>query len=179
MSESPQLSPELNQGFQRAFELAKARGDLRILDETDAEAPYQIEPDVEYREERIRHTGEVEIISLREEGNSIEVRVRLPKDSPDAEGFTFFTPQRDYERNGQHQRIERIHAGIVAAHQSRHPERNGVREGLTLLRGCHRRQRNLLVQAGCGLWQWQCRRRRRLRLEEPTTDDCDPQRDQT
>lgn len=72
--------------------------DLRILDETNAEAPYQIEPDVEYREERIRHTGDVDIVSLREEGNSIEVRARLPKDSPAAEGFIFYTPQRDYER---------------------------------------------------------------------------------
>jgi len=72
--------------------------DLRILDETLTEAPYQIEPDVEYREERTRHSGQVEVVSLREEGNAIEVRVRLPKDAPAAEGFQFFTPQVDYER---------------------------------------------------------------------------------
>jgi hypothetical protein len=72
--------------------------DLRILDDAEAEAPYQIEPDVEYREERTRHSGSTEVVSLREEGNAIEVRVRLPKDSPAAEGFSFFTPQVNYER---------------------------------------------------------------------------------
>ncbi len=72
--------------------------DLRILDENDAGAPYQIEPDVEFREERTRHTGSLEVVSLREEGNAIEVRVRLPKDAPAAEGFQFFTPQVDFER---------------------------------------------------------------------------------
>ncbi len=72
--------------------------DLRILDATQVEAPYQIEPDVEYREERIRYSGPTEVVSLREEGNAIEVRVRLPKDAHDAEGFAFFTPQADYER---------------------------------------------------------------------------------
>jgi hypothetical protein len=72
--------------------------DLRVLDATNHEAPYQIEPDVEFREERIRHSGHVEGISLREEGNAIEIRLRLPKDSPPAGGFAFFTPQVDYER---------------------------------------------------------------------------------
>lgn len=75
--------------------------DLRVLDEAFGEAPYQVEPDVEFREERTRHMGPVEDISLREEGNAIEVRFRLPpedKGYPAAEGFTFFTPQVDYER---------------------------------------------------------------------------------
>lgn len=75
--------------------------DLRILDANHAEAPYQIEPVVEYREQRTRRTGHVEGLALREQGNSIEIRFHLPKDSPPAEGFTFFTPQVDYERKIQ------------------------------------------------------------------------------
>jgi hypothetical protein len=72
--------------------------DLRILDGADGEAPYQIEREVEYREQRTRHRGQVEGLSLREEGNAIEIGLRLPKDSPSAEGFVFVTPQVDYER---------------------------------------------------------------------------------
>jgi len=72
--------------------------DLRVLDDARVEAPYQIEPDVEYQEDRARQSAQVEVISLREEASSIEVRLRLPKDYPSAEGFTFATPQVNYER---------------------------------------------------------------------------------
>lgn len=72
--------------------------DLRVFDDAHREAPFQIEPEVEYHEERTRRFGRVEGLSLREQGNAIEIRLRLPKDSPAAEGFAFFTPQTDYER---------------------------------------------------------------------------------
>ena len=75
--------------------------DLRILDDTQSEAPYQIEPEVEYREEKTRHSGPTEVVSLREEGNAIEVQVRLPKDAQAAEGFTLWSPQVNYQRRVQ------------------------------------------------------------------------------
>lgn len=75
--------------------------DLRIGDQTEAEVPFQLEPDVEFREERTRQPFATEIVSLHEDGNAIEVRVRLPQDSPAADGFNFTTPQADYERKVQ------------------------------------------------------------------------------
>lgn len=72
--------------------------DLRILDDAQAEAPYQIEPALERREERTRYAIEAEVLGLKESGGSIEIHVRLPKDSPPAEGFNFTTPLLDYER---------------------------------------------------------------------------------
>jgi hypothetical protein len=72
--------------------------DLRILDDLDAEAPYQIEPEVEFRDERIRSTLDTEVVGLEEKGGSIEIRVRLPDKSPPAEGFCIATPMADYER---------------------------------------------------------------------------------
>ena len=72
--------------------------DLRVFDDAQAEAPYQIEPDVEFREERTRHTFPTEVVSLHEEGTAIEIRLRLPEDSPSAEGLSFFTRLADYER---------------------------------------------------------------------------------
>ncbi len=72
--------------------------DLRILDDTGAEAPYQIEPEVEFRDERTRSTLDTEVIGLQEKDNRIEIHVRLPEKSPPAEGFCFATPMADYER---------------------------------------------------------------------------------
>jgi hypothetical protein len=72
--------------------------DLRIVDQAQAEAPYLIEPIVEYRQERLRQTFGTDIVALRPNGNAIEVHLRLPAKSPDAEGFSFATPLRNYER---------------------------------------------------------------------------------
>lgn len=72
--------------------------DLRVIDEAMAEAPYQIEPDLERREERIRQPFDTEIVKARPDGNALEVQVRLPDKSPNAEGFTFTTPLSNYER---------------------------------------------------------------------------------
>jgi hypothetical protein len=72
--------------------------DVRVLDDAQTEAPYQIEPEVEYQEDRTRQSAHVEDIRLREEASSIEVKLRLPKDYPAAEGFSFSTPQVNYER---------------------------------------------------------------------------------
>ena len=72
--------------------------DLRIVDESQAEAPYVIEPVVEFRQERSRQTFGTDIVALRPNGNAIEVHLRLLANSPDAEGFSFATPLRNYER---------------------------------------------------------------------------------
>jgi hypothetical protein len=72
--------------------------DVRVLDEARVEAPYQIERDVEYEEDRTRQSAQVQVTSLHEEARSIEVKLQLPKDYPAAEGFAFSTPQVNYER---------------------------------------------------------------------------------
>jgi len=72
--------------------------DLRVLDDAQAEAPCQIEPEAEYLEDRTRQSTQTEVVSLREEGSAIEVRLQLPKDHPAAEGFVFFSSQVDFER---------------------------------------------------------------------------------
>lgn len=72
--------------------------DMRVVDDVQAEAPFQLEPDVEFREERTRQAFGTEIVSLREEGTAVEVRLRLPEASPPADGFTMSTPQTNYER---------------------------------------------------------------------------------
>jgi len=75
--------------------------DLRVVDESDAELPYQLEPDVEFLEERSRRTFAAKVQSLRHEGNSLELRLSLPEKSPSAEAFTISTPQSNYERTVQ------------------------------------------------------------------------------
>jgi hypothetical protein len=72
--------------------------DLRVIDEQLAEVPFQIEPDVEYREERTRRSFDTQVVSLREEGRAIEIHLRLPDQSPSAEGLSFATPLVNYER---------------------------------------------------------------------------------
>lgn len=72
--------------------------DLRVIDEAMAEAPYQIEPDLEHREERTRQSFSTELVKARPDGNALEVQLRLPDKSPSAEGFTFTTPLTNYER---------------------------------------------------------------------------------
>lgn len=72
--------------------------DLRVVDEDHAEAPYLIEPEIEFRQERLRQPFDTNIVTLRPDGNTIEVHLRLPDKSPDADGFSFATPLRNYER---------------------------------------------------------------------------------
>src|SRR5262245_373419 len=49
--------------------------DLRVVDEQIAEVPFQIEPEVEYRQERTRQSFEPQVMSLREEGRAIEIHL--------------------------------------------------------------------------------------------------------
>lgn len=72
--------------------------DIRIVDEKEAEAPYVIEPLIEIRQERIRQVFNTETVTARPEGNALEVHLRLPEKTPDAEGFHFVTPLINYER---------------------------------------------------------------------------------
>jgi hypothetical protein len=71
--------------------------DMRILDDTGTETPYQLEPDIERSAERVSHTMETVIQSLTEVGKNIEIRLVLAKNSPSAEGFQFATPLRNFE----------------------------------------------------------------------------------
>jgi hypothetical protein len=72
--------------------------DLRVVDEAQAEAPYLIEPQIEFRQERTRQTFNTDIVMLRPNGNAIEIHLRLPEKAPDADGFSFATPLTNYER---------------------------------------------------------------------------------
>jgi len=75
--------------------------DLRVLDRARAEVPYQLEADVEFREERTRQSFATEVVSLREGDNAIEVHLRIGKRAPYADGFRLVTAQADYERKVQ------------------------------------------------------------------------------
>lgn len=72
--------------------------DIRIVDEKEAEAPYVIELQIEFRQERIRQVFNTEIVTARPNGNVFEVHLRLPEKTPDAEGFSIATPLINYER---------------------------------------------------------------------------------
>jgi hypothetical protein len=72
--------------------------DLRVFDKDQAEVPYLIEAEVELREERSRVAFATEIVTARPDGNTLEVTLRLPDKSPNAEGFTIATPLVNYER---------------------------------------------------------------------------------
>jgi len=73
--------------------------DLRIVDEQGAEIPYGLETVADStRESRRRHAVPSEVVSLREDGNAIEIHLRLPPQHPAVEGLGFVTPLTDYER---------------------------------------------------------------------------------
>jgi hypothetical protein len=72
--------------------------DLRILDPSGRESPYEIEKSVGTKMEKARSDVASDVLSLKEDGGDIEVRVKLRKDSPGADGMTFAIPLRDYER---------------------------------------------------------------------------------
>ena len=72
--------------------------DIRVVDEANAEAPYVIEPEVEFRKERTRQSFATDIVALKPDGNAIEVHLKLPEKASDAEGFNFATPLINYER---------------------------------------------------------------------------------
>lgn len=72
--------------------------DLRILDESGRESPFEIEKSVGTKTEKVRSEIPSEVLSLKEDGGDIEIRVRLKKDSPSADGMTFSIPLKDYER---------------------------------------------------------------------------------
>lgn len=73
--------------------------DLRILDAAQTEVPYQLEQATQRLVERVRQTTPSEVLALREEGKAIEIRARLRKDAPPAEGVQFDTPAMDFERH--------------------------------------------------------------------------------
>jgi hypothetical protein len=72
--------------------------DLRIVDEQQNEVPCQCEPAVEYRQTRTRQSVATQVVSLHQEGNAIQLRLRLPDSSGAAEGLSFETPLTNYER---------------------------------------------------------------------------------
>lgn len=72
--------------------------DLRIFDQDDVEAPYQVEQAVETRIERTRETFAVEVVDLREADDSLQIRLRLGAKSPAASGLIVHTPLSNFER---------------------------------------------------------------------------------
>jgi hypothetical protein len=72
--------------------------DMRVVDDQEAQVPFQIEQDMEYRQERTRRSFDMQVVSLREEGKAIEIRLRLPEQFVSAEGLSFSTPLTNYER---------------------------------------------------------------------------------
>ena len=73
--------------------------DLRIVDDTGAEAPYVTEKFTENRIQTSRQSIQSRVVSLHESGgNQIEVIIRLHDKAPAADGFAILTPLKDYER---------------------------------------------------------------------------------
>ena len=73
--------------------------DVRIVDENDSEAPYVIEKLTQDRVQTSRQSIQSKVVSLHgTTGNEIEVIIRLDEKVPAADGFTVFTPLKDYER---------------------------------------------------------------------------------
>ena len=81
--------------------------DLRVFDDRQTETPYQIETEMESRTERIRRTAETAIVSLKPEGQKLEVHVKLPAREPEddadgtdgsADALIVITPLMNYER---------------------------------------------------------------------------------
>ena len=75
--------------------------DLRVADDKQAESPYQIEAEMEHRQERSRQVVDTVIDSLKPDGQKLEVRVKLPKDASNADLLIIATPLMNYERKVQ------------------------------------------------------------------------------
>lgn len=72
--------------------------DLRIVDQTGTEVPYQLRQDTERKVERVRRGTPSSVVSLKEEGEAIEIHTRLDKDARAAEGLSLVTQLNDFER---------------------------------------------------------------------------------
>ena len=72
--------------------------DLRILDQSGAEVPYQLQQDTERKVERVRRATPSSVVSLKEQGEAIEIHTRLDKDARTAEGLSLVTQLNDFER---------------------------------------------------------------------------------
>lgn len=72
--------------------------DLRVFSDSGIETPFEIERVSETREQLVRQTHTPKVLELKEEGNSIDVRLQLDKDVPPAEGISIVTPLKDFER---------------------------------------------------------------------------------
>jgi hypothetical protein len=72
--------------------------DLRVLDAADQEVPCLIEKATEPRTQIVRSGCSSKVVSLKEQGDSLEVLVRLEADAPAADGVDIVTPLTDFER---------------------------------------------------------------------------------
>ena len=72
--------------------------DVRILDQSRAEVPYQLQQDTERKVERVRRETPSSVVSLKEQGEAIEIHTRLDKDARPAEGLSLVTQLNDFER---------------------------------------------------------------------------------
>ncbi len=73
--------------------------DLRLVDAQGAEAPYLLEKATASRIHTVQKTCGSHVVSLQEaDENSIEIEVRLNDKEPAADGLSFFTPLKNYQR---------------------------------------------------------------------------------
>lgn len=72
--------------------------DVRVFDERNQETPFQLSAAQELQDVRGRNRHELRVVSLREQGTTIEVELQAAKDKV-TDGLTFHSPQIDFERS--------------------------------------------------------------------------------
>lgn len=72
--------------------------DLRLIDASGAEVPYQLESAADRGETRVLRATRAEVRALRESDDSLELHVSLDREAPAADAIRFVTPLHDYER---------------------------------------------------------------------------------
>lgn len=76
-------------------------GDIRIFDNAGQETPYLLEQVVESRREGVRRTENIQVVSLEEKADTIEVRLQLREKAHPIRGLSINTSLRDFVRKVQ------------------------------------------------------------------------------
>ncbi|MCE9555279.1 MAG: DUF3999 domain-containing protein [Planctomycetes bacterium] len=76
-------------------------GDIRIFDGAGQETPYLLEPVVESRRESVRRTESIQVVSLEEKADTIEVRLQLGDKAHPIRGLSINSSLRDFVRKVQ------------------------------------------------------------------------------
>jgi hypothetical protein len=72
--------------------------DVRVFDERSQEVPFQLTAAQELQELRCQSRHDLQVVSLREQGTSIELELHAAEGRA-TDGLTFQSPQRDFERS--------------------------------------------------------------------------------